>query len=282
MKALFKYLDKIPETVIFMIGLALIMLLGVIDYLTGYELAFSIFYLQPVSFVSWFGKRRHAVIICILSAIIWLLADIYAGNTYSNSFIPAWNTIIRLGFFLITALSLSEIKILLENEQTFARIDFLTGVTNRRAFYELAETEINRAARFNRPFTIAYIDVDNFKKVNDTCGHIQGDNLLQLVARTIKDNTRSIDIISRLGGDEFAVLFPETNENNAKTAISKVQKALLVIVQNNNWPATFSIGAVTCYKSCSLDELIKEADDLMYTVKQSGKNRIEYKIHNTQ
>jgi diguanylate cyclase (GGDEF)-like protein len=282
MKELFKYLDEIPETVIFLISVMLVILLGIIDYLTGYELAFSIFYLQPVSLVSWFGKKSYAIIICILSAITWLLADIYAGDIYSNSFIPVWNASIRLGFFLITAFSLMEIKRLLNTEQMYARIDFLTGVTNRRAFYELADIEIKRAARFNRPFTFVYIDIDNFKKVNDMCGHIQGDKLLQLAAKTIKDNTRSIDIISRIGGDEFAVLFPETNEVNAKSVINKVQKALFAVVQNNNWPVTISIGAVICYKQCGLDELMKEADDLMYTVKQSGKNRVEYKIHNTQ
>jgi diguanylate cyclase (GGDEF)-like protein len=280
MNALFKYLGVIPETVIFLISVALVMLLGVIDYLTGYEIAFSIFYLQPVSLIAWFGKKNHAIIICILSAMTWLLADFYAGDTYYNSFIPVWNASVRLGFFLITVFSLREIKKLLIAEQTFARIDFLTGITNRRAFYELADIEINRTARFNRPFTLVYIDIDDFKKVNDTSGHIQGDNLLQLVAKTIKDNTRSIDIISRIGGDEFVVLFPETNETNAKSAMSKVHKKLLGIVQKNNWPVTFSIGAITCYKSCSLDELIKEADDLMYTVKQSGKNRVEYKIYN--
>jgi diguanylate cyclase (GGDEF)-like protein len=282
MKELFKYLDKIPKPVIFVISITLVVLLGVVDYLTGYEIAFSIFYLQPVSLVSWFGKRSYAIIICILSAIAWVLADIYAGNHYSNSFIPLWNGLIRLGFFLITSLSLLELKGFLENEQKYGRMDFLTGVANRRAFYELATMEINRAVRFNRPLTMAYIDIDNFKHVNDTRGHIEGDNLLQSVARTIRNNTRSIDIISRLGGDEFAVLFPETNETNAKTAIAKVQKALLDFVQNNNWPVTFSIGAVTCYKACHFDELIKEADDLMYAVKKSGKNKIEYKTHNPQ
>jgi diguanylate cyclase (GGDEF)-like protein len=185
----------------------------------------------------------------------------------------------RLGFFFTAVYSLSEIKQLLEKEQTFARIDFLTGVANSRAFNEIAKIEIDRSVRFGRPFTIAYIDIDNFKQVNDTLGHSQGDNLLQSVAKTIKDNTRSIDIISRLGGDEFAILFPETNEENAKTTINKVQTELLSIVKNSNWPVTFSIGTVTCYKSCNLDELIKEADNLMYSIKESGKNRIEYKIH---
>jgi diguanylate cyclase (GGDEF)-like protein len=101
------------------------------------------------------------------------------------------------------------------------------------------------------------------------------------MARTIKENIRTIDIIARLGGDEFAILFPETNEGNAKAAISKVQKYLLNVAQKNNWAITFSIGAITCYSSCELDELIKEADDLMYSAKASGKNRVAYKIHET-
>lgn len=279
MKALFKNLDKIPKTVITVIGILLVMLLGAVDHLTGYEISFSIFYLLPVALVSWFDKRSHAVIVSILSAATWLWADISAGNTFSLPAIPAWNSIMRLGFFLITVFSLSEIKKLLEKEQTFARIDFLTGVANSRAFKEIAKMEIDRSARFGRPFTIAYIDIDNFKQVNDMLGHSQGDNLLQSVAKTIKDNLRSIDIVSRLGGDEFAILFSETNEENAKTAINKVKTELLNSIKDNNLSVTFSIGAVTCYKSCDLDELIKEADNLMYTVKESGKNRIEYKTH---
>lgn len=279
MKPLLKSLDKIPKTVIPVISVSLVMLLGVIDHLTGYEISFSIFYLLPVALVSWFNKRNYAVIVSILSAATWLWADIISGHTYSHLAIPVWNSIMRLGFFLMTAFSLTAIKKLLEKEQTFARIDFLTGVANSRAFYDYATIEIDRSVRFSRPFTIAYIDIDNFKQVNDMLGHSQGDNLLQSVAKTIKDNTRSIDIVSRLGGDEFAILFPETNEEKAKTALNKVQTELLSIVKNNNWPVTFSIGAVTCYKSCKLDELVKEADNLMYAVKKSGKNRIEYKIY---
>jgi diguanylate cyclase (GGDEF)-like protein len=282
MKLLFKYLEKIPKTIIFVISVTLVILLGVIDYVTGYKIAFSIFYLQPVSLVSWFGKRSYAVIVCLLSAATWLLADIYAGDIYVNPLIPVWNSVVRLGFFLITSFSLLEIKTLLDKEKKSARIDFLTGISNYRAFNESAQNEIDRAIRFNRPITIVYIDIDNFKQLNDSLGHSRGDNLLQMIAKTLKDNTRSIDMVSRLGGDEFVVLYPETNELNAKKAINKLQKSLLDIVKNNNWPVTFSIGAVTFYKPCySVDELIKEADDLMYTVKESGKNRIEYKIHKT-
>ena len=281
MKALFMYRDKIPNIAIFVIGVLLVISVGVIDRLTGYEASFSIFYLLPIALVSWFAKRSHAVIISILSAVTWLWADISAGHTYSRLAIPFWNAIMIFGFFLTAtylSCSLVMIKKLLEKEEKFARTDFLTGVANSRAFNESAKIEIDRSVRFSHSLSIAYIDIDNFKQVNDAFGHSQGDNLLQLIAKTIKDNTRSIDIVSRLGGDEFAYLFPETNQENAKTAINKMQTELLRIVKNHNWPVTFSIGVLTCYKSCKLEELIKEADNLMYTAKESGKNKIEYKI----
>jgi diguanylate cyclase (GGDEF)-like protein len=281
MKVLFNHLEKISKTNILGISFALTILIGVIDLLTSYEISFSIFYILPIALVSWYNKKSHAVMISIFCGAMWLWADIYSGHIYSHFAISVWNSIMRLGFFLMAAFSLLEIKRLLENEQTFARTDFLTSVANSRAFYNSAQTEIDRSVRFSRPFTIAYIDIDNFKQVNDKLGHLQGDNLLQSVAKTIKDNIRSIDIVARLGGDEFAILFTETNEENAKTALNKVQKELLSIVKNNDWPVTFSIGAVTCYESCNLDELIKEVDKLMYTVKESGKNGIAYKIHET-
>ena len=156
-----------------------------------------------------------------------------------------------------------------------SRKDFLTGVANSRSFYEIATKEIERTARFIHPLSLAYIDIDNFKQVNDTLGHSAGDKLLHSVADKIKENIRTIDAVSRLGGDEFAILMPETNAENAMSALNKLQHYLMDMVQENNWPVTFSIGVVTCSESCKLDELIKEADNLMYKVKVSGKTELK-------
>ena len=278
MKALFNHLYKIPKVDILLISFFMIALLGIIDYLTGYEISFSAFYLLPVVFVAWFHEKSYAITVSVISASVWLVADALSGHYYSNVVIPVWNSIMRLGFYLLAVFSLSEIKRLLEREQTSSRIDFLTGIGNSRVFMENAQREIERSARFSHPFTLAYIDIDHFKQINDSLGHTQGDILLQTVAQTIKGNLRSTDIVSRLGGDEFAILLVETNEENAKITLSKIQIKLLDIVKKNNWPVTFSIGAVTSYSAHNLDELIKEADNLMYTVKESGKNRIAYKI----
>lgn len=279
MKALFKYIDKIPVIIIFAINFLLVVFLGIIDYLTGYEISFSIFYLLPVMITSWFGKRVYALAISVFSATTWYLADIASGNTYSHYMIPIWNSIVRLGFFLIVTFSLATIKTLLEKEKFLSRIDFLTDVTNSRAFYEIATTEMERSARYKHPFSLAYIDIDDFKKVNDKLGHSAGDKLLNSIATAIKENIRSIDMIARLGGDEFAILMPETNDQNAITAMNKVLKHLFDRMLEDNWPVTFSIGIVTCSESCNLDELLREADNLMYTAKARGKNRIEHKVH---
>lgn len=279
MKALFEYIDKMPRIIIFTISFLLVIFLGIIDYLTGYEISFSIFYLLPVMIATWYCKRAYAVVISLFSAMTWYCADIASGNTYSHFMIPVWNTVTRLGFFLIFTFSLGAIRNLLDKEKFLSRIDFLTDVTNSRAFYETATKEIERSARYSHPFSLAYIDIDDFKKVNDTLGHSAGDKLLLSIATAIKENIRAVDIVARLGGDEFAILMPETDDQNAITAINKVRKRLLDRMQENNWPVTFSIGIVTCSEPCRLDELIREADDLMYTVKMSGKNRIEYKVH---
>ncbi len=272
-----KYFGRQPKSFLMILAVCLCIALGVIDHFTGYELSFSIFYLLPVFLVAWFVGRRPAIFISILSAVIWLLADLTAGQTYSHYAIPLWNSITRLGFFLMAAYFLTAIKKLLDHVTELSRRDPLTGIANGRYFSELAANEINRASRFNRPLTLTYMDIDNFKQINDSLGHSTGDDLLHLVAETIRKNVRSIDIIARLGGDEFAILLPETGYEQSGIVIEKIQQQLLDAVRQKRWPVTFSFGAVTCNKPlCKVDEFIKAADNLMYSVKNSGKNMIRH------
>jgi len=274
-----EYFSRQSKSFLMILAVCLCIALGAVDYLTGYEVSFSIFYLLPVSLIAWFVGRRPAIFIAIISALIWLLADLTSGHTYSHYAIPLWNSIMRLGFFLMAAYFLTAIRKLLDRVIELSRRDPLTGIANGRYFSELAANEINRASRFNRPLTLTYMDIDNFKQINDSLGHSTGDDLLHLVGETIKKNVRSIDIIARLGGDEFAILLPETGYEQSGTVIKKVQKYLLDAVQQKGWPVTFSFGVVTCNKPlCKVDELIKAADNLMYSVKNSGKNMIRHEV----
>ena len=122
---------------------------------------------------------------------------------------------------------------------------------------------------------MAYIDLDNFKAINDRLGHTVGDTLLITVTKTIASNIRSSDILSRFGGDEYVILLPETPTDAAAAFLEKIHFQLNQAMTANNWPVSFSIGAATYPKAPPrLDEVIKKADMLMYEVKHSGKNRL--------
>ena len=167
-----------------------------------------------------------------------------------------------------------------EREKDLARTDQLTGLTNRRAFGEMADGEIYRARRYQHPFSVAYVDIDDFKTVNDRFGHATGDALLRVAAEAMKSNSRAIDVICRLGGDEFAILLPETGPKPALVVCRKLHERLLDIMRQHGWPVTFSIGVMTFISPPStVDEMISLADGLMYAAKNSGKNKIMHQIH---
>ncbi|PYX91204.1 MAG: hypothetical protein DMG67_10825 [Acidobacteria bacterium] len=166
---------------------------------------------------------------------------------------------------------------LLEAEKKLARSDVLTDLANRRAFYERAEQERKRAGRYGRPLSLAYIDLDNFKQVNDTRGHDAGDQVLSSVATVLKNNLRAEDLAARLGGDEFALLLPEAGDAAAAFVIHKLHRLLTAAMQERNFPVTFSMGLVT-YDEVpqNIEEMVQKADDLMYEVKRQGKNAIRH------
>ncbi len=159
--------------------LLLILVLAAVDHTTGYELSFSIFYLLPIAFATWYAGLYHGALLSIVSASVWLIVDITAGNHYSRSFIPFWNAGVRFLFFIVTAWLLTTVRAQLEKERSMARLDGLTGVMNGLAFTESAQTILRIADRFERPTAIGYIDLDNFKSVNDTLGHAEGDQVLK-------------------------------------------------------------------------------------------------------
>jgi len=266
-----------PSYLYVLAGIALIVLIGLLDYLTGYELAFSVFYIFPIALVTWVTDRRLGLLTSVAGAVVWLGADMAAGHLYSINLIYIWNTLIRFSVFVIVTMLFSALKKATDRERELARLDNLTGAVNSRFFYDLAQMEIARFQRYKRPFTLAYIDLDNFKTVNDRFGHPEGDRVLRIVVRSIKNYIRKTDVIARLGGDEFVLLLPETNEESAGIALSKIQIDLLDEMQSGNWPVTFSIGVLTCMAvPDTLDELVRMADELMYSVKHDTKNAIKF------
>ncbi len=260
-------------------GIAWMVALGIIDIITGYELAFSLFYVIPIALYAWTFGRVAGLTISTISAFVWLFADIASDHPHSHPLIPAWNTLIRLAFFLIITELLSALRTALKKERKLARTDNLTSAVNRRHFQELAQMEVDRLERYGRPFSLAYIDLDHFKTVNDTMGHAVGDELLRTVVSTMRRSVRKTDTVARLGGDEFALLLPEADEFEVRVVMEKIRMVMTAELQARNWPVTLSCGVLTCRTPpASTDELLRLVDELMYQVKLQSRNDIRYSL----
>jgi diguanylate cyclase (GGDEF)-like protein len=254
--------------------------LGVLDFYTGNQLSFSFLYLLPVGLITWVGGGVMGAISAFISVVIWQLASYMFGEVYPSVWIPIWNSVSRLMFILVGVFILDRFHQNLQMERNFARTDFLTGTANRRAFFEIASIEVNRAARYAHHLSIIYIDLDQLKIVNDSYGHKAGDALLRLVGRTISRSLRTSDLVARVGGDEFCVLLPESGEKAAARAANRIFDRLNAKMVDENYPTTFSFGVVSYVHGYpkSVDEMIQEADMVMYEVKKTGKNNIRLEV----
>lgn len=274
--AALSWLGRIPRPLLVAISLLLVGLIALASYETPVEIRFSFFYLLPISLNAWFAGRRAGVLFSFLSAGAWLTEFLLEQrHTASEVEVAYWNTGLLLSFYLVLAVLLSTLSRVLEREKIAARADPLTHIPNRRAFFELAEAEIQRVSRYGGRFTVAYMDLDNFKQVNDRDGHETGDRVLRQVAEAIRKSLRVNDIVARVGGDEFIVLLPEAGAQEAETVVRKLENHLTELMRQGGWAVTLSTGAVTFEKPPdSVDQMVKLADELMYSVKTSGKNRL--------
>lgn len=255
-----------------------LLFLGWLDVVTG-DYSLIVFYLVPVSIAAWFVNKRSGLLFCLLAVVVRAVADEWSRTSiFTHSVLHYWNVSIEFLFLIIMSLLFSALKKNLENEKKLARRDPLTDTLNRRSFFDLTEHEINRSQRYDLQLTVAYIDIDNFKAVNDQLGHQTGDELLIEVVSTIRSNIRSSDVLARFGGDEFVILLPDTPGDAALKFLNKIHDHLDQAMVQKNWPVSFSIGAATYIKVPStVDEVIRHADELMYSVKHGGKNRLLHK-----
>ncbi len=277
------FLDRRNPYQIVVIGLLLTFVIGYLDIQTGFEFSFSIFYLIPVSFVTWYARRNHGFFIAVICAFTWYYSDFKSGHQYSMDIIPKWNAFVRFGYFIITAFLISKYKNTLDQVTRMAKFDSLTQIFNVRGFSEVLEKELQLAVRYKHPIAIGYIDVDNFKTVNDTIGHAEGDRVLQTVGKVLSKTIRVTDIAGRLGGDEFAIILLQQDIGGAKTVFNKIHAVLIETAQAEKWPIGFSVGVVVYNNPpLSVDEVLGQADGLMYGVKKSGKNFIQFKEINRE
>ena len=272
-----KFFLSIGSRRVFVLASFLLLVLGWCDYATGFEIAFSFFYLIPISIATWYIGIRSGYLMTVVGLLLWVVSNRLAGEMYSSEWIRFFNTAVRLVVFMMIANLLHELKIALQAEHKIAHTDHLTGAYNSRELDEQLTFEIQRASRQHYPISLAYIDLDNFKRVNDTYGHSAGDLQLKRIAQTLSDTIRKTDILARLGGDEFVLLLPNVDSEDAKLVFQKVERAVLQELADLHSPITLSAGVITFKKiPASADEMLRQADALMYEAKNSGKAKAIY------
>jgi len=166
-----------------------------------------------------------------------------------------------------------------EIARNIAITDELTSLYNRRHFNEVFPREVERAKRYDQPLSLAFVDIDFFKRINDTLGHSGGDSILVEVARVLVDNSRDIDIIFRYGGEEFVILLPSTSKAGAIVAMNKLRELVAQIdlsgFGTRIQKVTVSVGIATCpAEASSGDELVVRADKRLYAAKSGGRDQV--------
>ena len=242
---------------------------AVVDGYAGAGLDLAFLYLVPVGLAAWRWGPTIGSLWAGAAALAWWATAVSGGVDPGAA--TAVTAIGHLAVFTLAALALGTLRRERGIVRALAGTDHLTGVHNAGSFRELVELERSRALRYNRPFTLAYLDVDGFRVVNEEWGHTAGDQALRLIAATLRENIRSMDSVSRMGGDEFALLFPETGKEAARIALRKIQSRLAEAVGERSLPLTCTLGGVICVGAPqSVDDLIRRAEALMYQAKREG------------
>jgi diguanylate cyclase (GGDEF)-like protein len=254
----------------------LVILAGIGDHVSADDVAFTLIYLAPVALAAWEAGRTSGLVIAAAAALCALLGNL--GHVPPLSpVVQFWNLLTELGVFATVAALVASLKQRLVLESERALTDVLTGLKNRRGFQEAAWAEIERARRNEQPFTLALVDLDNFKQVNDTLGHEAGDEVLVAVSDLLRERLRVVDVVCRVGGDEFALLLPETAASEAATAFRDLLVRVARTMHERGSVVGLSVGAVTFNSAPrSLDDALRETDTLLYEAKRAGKGQLRH------
>lgn len=227
--------------------------------------------LIPVLIISWIGGQWNGLVMSLLSVGLWLIGDFSKMQFHNNSWIIWMNATTRFITYGLVAYLIAKIQRQFVSAFQLASLDPLTGLHNRRSFLNFGLSEVSRSIRYSHSLAIAFLDLDNFKKLNDSKGHDVGDVALQAIAKTLTENLRANDRITRLGGDEFAILLPEIQYEEAIEVGHKISNTVNTVLYDFP-PVTGSIGiAWFGVADRTFHEMLKVADQLMYEVKASGK-----------
>ncbi len=272
---LMNFLERQSQRTLVAFAVLITVLLGVFDLQTGVEIHFLLLYLVPIFVTSWFVSREVGVYLALLATLIWFAADSLGGRSYSSAWIAYWNLLMRTAVFVLFAITQAQLRARLVELSHLASRDFLTGLPNGHAFYQLAAKEMDRAFGLE-PMTLVCIDVTGFRWVNHRFGYPTGDQMLCTIAHAIRQHVPRPDLVGRLGGTSFAVLLPNVASDTAHLILQRVQNVLHEERRKYAHPLTFFISAIACTKAPrTVAELMHEAESQMTRIKGGIKDSLQ-------
>lgn len=253
--------------------------IGWVDFVTGPSLSLGPLYLLPVILVAWYDGRTWAFFVMSAATAAWFFADVPYRSVVG---VPIWNATTRLLTFATVAWVVARLRgtesrvrhanarlaALLDSEKVVARTDELTGLLNRRGFYDHCRVELARARRAGTPTGLIYLDLDNFKAANDRHGHEIGDSVLATVGATISACVRETDVCGRLGGDEFAVFCWKPTRAILVATARRIEERVEEAI--GGWKVGASTGVAWCDAAHDdFDRILREAGAQMYSEKRT-------------
>ena len=261
-------------TAVVLFATLLVVMIGFLDLETGPTVRVYPLYFIPAALGAWSARARGGVIFTLLGASVWGATN-WSWHASEAQF--AFNVLTQLVGFGAISLLTASMRRNFDIAVHASTIDVLTGLVNPRGFYDRTEAALALAARREEPLTLVYLDLDDFKQVNDSQGHHEGDRVLKAVADCIRHSLRGSDIAARLGGDEFALVLVDGDREASDQVIQRFREAFDMEMKKNGWPVKVSLGVLVLGhvpEGVSLVRLMRDVDTLMYEAKERGKNTL--------
>jgi len=246
----------------------------VLNVRTGADLRLGILYVVPVLLAASYDGLGWGIAFALATALLRFGVGIDQLPLDTSLQVRLLNEAGYLTVVGVAIAGLSQLRRTQAQLELLATHDPLTTVLNARAFASQVAQELGRNRRYGRPLALIYLDLDDFKRVNDAHGHATGDAVLRLVADAMRGAVRQADFVGRLGGDEFGVLMPETDGSVAHSVANRLAGGIRTVFRGTpSVTASIGVVAVTGTEAGS-DELLRKADQAMYEAKRAGKDRV--------
>ena len=281
-----RWTERRSPAALALLALAAIALFGMLDgavtELVGFDFVVTVLYIGPIGLAAWAAGPRTGVLAAVFAAAVEAVATWWGARGEIRPWILGVSVGLELLVFLGAAFTFARLRWHMERQRQLSRTDPLTGLANQRAFEQAVGAERARVGRRPAPTSVAYLDVDHFKELNDTRGHSAGNDCLRHIGDALRTTVRTVDVPARLGGDEFAVLFPGTGAEQCRTAVERLRERLRIELGDRGFPVTLSVGAVTFEQGLPPhDEILAAADRAMYRVKTGTRDGFHHDLAGT-